>query len=85
VRKLGSDVDSLQSQVEGFYKTQIRELFGGHRNEGRYMLVGDGTWTVILKKQPILASLRFGVGRLNSISETIDWLMAIAHSEALPG
>ncbi len=48
VRKLRADVNSLQSQVEAFYKTQLRELFGGHQNEGRYS--GKvGNWVVTLR------------------------------------
>lgn len=68
VRRLRADVNSLQSQVEGFYKTQIRELFGGHQNEGRYS--GNvGNWVVSLKKQPIPASLRVRCGAIELYPE----------------
>ena len=68
VRKLQSDVSSLQSQVEGFYKTQVRELFGGHQNEGRYS--GDvGKWVVSLGKEPIPASLRVRCGAIELYPE----------------
>src|ERR1035441_3746643 len=68
VRRLRSDVNSLQSQVEGFYKTQIRELFGGHQNEGRYS-GGVGNWVVSLKKEPIPASLRVRCGAIELYPE----------------
>ena len=68
VRTLRNDVKSLQSQVEGFYKTQVRELFGGHQNEGRYS-GADGKWIVTLKKQPIPASLRVRCGAIELYPE----------------
>jgi len=68
VRRLRDDVNSLQSQVEGFYKTQIRELFGGHQNEERYS-GGAGNWVVNLKKRPIQASLRVRCGALELYPE----------------
>lgn len=68
VQKLRTDVDALQTQVEGFYRTQIRELFGGHQNEGRYSGTPD-TWVVTLQKQPIPASLRVRCGALELYPE----------------
>jgi predicted nucleic acid-binding Zn-ribbon protein len=68
VRRLRADVNSLQSQVEGFYKTQIRELFGGHQNEGRYS-GSVGNWVVTLKKQPITGSLRVRCGAIELYPE----------------
>ncbi|MGD0778040.1 MAG: zinc ribbon domain-containing protein [Candidatus Solibacter sp.] len=68
VQKLRTDVDSLQTQVEGFYRTQIRELFGGHQNEGRYSGSQDH-WVVILQKQPIPASLRVRCGAIELYPE----------------
>jgi hypothetical protein len=59
----------LQSQVEGFYKTQIRELFGGHQNEGHYS-GAVGKWVVGLKKPPIPASLRVRCGAIEIYPET---------------
>jgi hypothetical protein len=68
VRRLRSDVNSLQSQVEGFYRTQIRELFGGHQNEGHYS-GAVGKWVVSLKKEPIPASLRVRCGAVELYPE----------------
>jgi hypothetical protein len=68
VRRLRSDVDSLQSEVEGFYKTQMRELFGGHEKETSYS-GAPGKWVVVLSKQPIPASLRVRCGAMELYPE----------------
>lgn len=68
VRSLRADVNSLQSQVEGFYKTQIRELFGGNQSKDRYSGTA-GNWTVTLKKEPIPGSLRVRCGAIELYSE----------------
>jgi hypothetical protein len=68
VRRLRSDVDSLQSEVEGFYKTQMRELFGGHQKETSYS-GAPGNWVVVLSKQPIPASLRVRCGAIELYPE----------------
>lgn len=68
MQKLRTDVDSLQTQVEGFYKTQVRELYGGHINVGRYS-GGVGKWVVTLDKQPIPASLKVRCGAIELYQE----------------
>jgi hypothetical protein len=68
VRKLRSDVNSLQSQVEGFYKTQVRELFGGDQKVGRYS-GSPGKWVVTLQKPPIPASLIVRCGAIQLYPE----------------
>jgi hypothetical protein len=71
VRRLRADVNSLQSQVEGFYKTQVRELFGGHLNEERYS--GNvGKWVINLRTKPIPDSLRVRCGAIELYPENYE-------------